>query len=152
MHSSTAPTPEEIVTAWLEKDEAALNGDEWVEAEPQPEKPLSVAAIQTLLSEFNSTLDAFAGENVPDLQWAGAEGLDKWDQPLPGEVFAPLVALNDTLQLVENGKYFDKYNIEVEALTSDAELRKAAMLLKNMDKDRKLVEAKQTPPVGGPAT
>jgi hypothetical protein len=142
-----APSPDEMVA--LEEEEAALEQDVMAQAAPQPEKPFSVDAIQTLLSEFNSTLDAFAGEDIPDLEWAGAEGGDKWDQPLPAEVFAPLVALNDTLQLVEDGKYFDKYGIELEALTSDAELRKATASIKKMGKDKKLVSAMQEP-VGEP--
>jgi len=143
MPPGAAPTPDDIMA--LEEEEAALQGDVMAQAAPQPEKPFSVAAIQTLLSEFNSTLDIFAGEDIPDLEWAAAEGGDKWDQPLPAEVFAPLVALNDTLQLVGDGKYFDKYGIELESLTSDAELRKATASVKKMGKDKKLVEAMQAP-------
>jgi hypothetical protein len=143
MPPGAPPSPDDIVA--LEEEEAMLESQVMSEAAPQPESPFSVAAIQTLLSEFNSTLDKFAGEDIPDLEWPGAEGGNKWDQPLPPEVFAPLVALNDTLQLVEDGKYFDKYGIELEALTSDAELRKATASLKKMAKDKKLVEAMQAP-------
>lgn len=137
------PTADEL--GQLEQEEAMLEQDIMAQAAPQPEKPFSVKAIQTLLSEFNSTLDAFAGDDLPDLEWAGVEGGDKWDQPLPPEVFAPLVALNDSLKLIEGGEYFDKYGIELEALTSDAELRKATAQLKKMGKDKKLVEAMQAP-------
>ena len=144
------PSPEEL--AQLEEQEAMLEQDLMSQAAPAPDKPFSVKAIQTLLSEFNTTLEAFAGDDMPDLEWAGVEGGDKWDQPLPPEVFAPLVALNDSLKLVEDGKYFDKYGIDLEALTSDAELRKATAQLKKMAKDKKLVEAMQAPVSPGEET
>ena len=139
------PTPDDIMA--LEQEEAGLDQEIMAQAAPQPEKPFSVDAIQTLLSEFNKTLDKFAGEDIPDIEWAGAEGGGKWDQPLPPEVFTPLVALNDTLSILEDGKYLDKYAIELDALTSDAELRKATASLKKMAKDKKLVEAMQAPAV-----
>ena len=138
-----APTPDDI--ARLEQEEAALEQGIMAETAPAPEKPFSVQAIQTLLKEFNNTLDSFAGEDAPDLEWVGAEGGNKWDAPLPQEVFAPLVALNESLKLVEDGAFFDKYGLELEALTTDAELRKATAGLKKMGKDKKLIEAMRAP-------
>tara|TARA_R100000152_G_C6779051_1_gene210274 strand:- start:54 stop:704 length:651 start_codon:yes stop_codon:yes gene_type:complete len=140
-----APTPDDITA--LEEEEAMLDQEIMAQAAPQPEKPFSVDAIQTLLSEFNNVLDVFAGEDIPDIEWTGSEGGGKWDEPLPPEVFTPLVALNDTLEILEDGSYADKYRIELEALTSDAELRKATASLKKMAKDKKLVEAMQAPAV-----
>ena len=144
-----APAPADLRA--LEEEEAMLEQDIMSQAAPAPEKPFSMDAIQTMLTEFNKTLDTFAGEDIPDLTWDAGEGGGKWDQPLPPEVFAPLVALNESLKLVEGGEYFDKYGIELEALTSDAELRKATASIKKMGKDKKLVEAMQAPvgPVEG---
>ena len=138
-----APSPEDI--EGLEQEEAMLQQDVMSQAAPMPEQPFSTKAIETLLSEFNNTIDAFAGEDVPNLEWAGSEGGNKWDQPLPPEVFAPLVALNESLKLIGEGEFFDKYSLDLEALTSDAELRKATATLKKMSKDKKLVEAMQAP-------
>ena len=138
-----APSPEDI--EGLEQEEAMLQQDVMSQAAPMPETPFTTKAIETLLSEFNNTIDAFAGEDIPDLEWAGAEGGNKWDQPLPPEVFAPLVALNESLKLIGEGEFFDKYSLDLEALTSDAELRKATANLKKMSKDKKLVEAMQAP-------
>ena len=140
-----APTPDDMMA--LEQEEAGVEQQIMAQAAPEPESPFSIKAIQTLLSEFNSTLDAFAGEDIPDIEWPGVEGEGKWDQPLPPEVFTPLVAINDTLEILEDGKYADKYRIDLESLTSDAELRKATASLKKMAKDKKLVEAMQAPAV-----
>ena len=60
-------------------------------------------------------------------------------------MFAPLVALNESLKLIGEGEFFDKYGLELEALTSDAELRKVTATLKKMGKDKKLIEAMQAP-------
>tara|TARA_R100000231_G_scaffold122851_1_gene93040 strand:+ start:1416 stop:2126 length:711 start_codon:yes stop_codon:yes gene_type:complete len=143
MPQGAPPSPDEITS--LEQEEAMLDQQIMSQAAPQPETAFSVDAINTLLSEFNNTLDKFAGEDIPDIEWTGSEGGKKWDQPLPTEVFSPLVALNDTLELVDDGKYANKYAIDLEALTSDAELRKATASLKKMANDKKLVEAMQQP-------
>lgn len=143
MPPGQAPSPDDITS--LEQEEAMLEQQIMSQAAPQPDSAFSVDAINTLLSEFNNTLDKFAGEDIPDIEWTGSEGGKKWDQPLPPEVFTPLIALNDTLELVEDGKYADKYGIDLESLTSDAELRKATAALKKMANDKKLVEAMQQP-------
>jgi len=141
-----APTPEDITD--LEDEQAQLTQDIMTEAAPQPEKPYSVKAIGTLIDEFNSTMDSFGAGDLPDITWEAAEGGDKWDQPLPDEIFMALTVLNEALKVVGDGGFFDKYGMELEQLTSDAELRKATANLKKMGKDKKLVEA-MSAPMGG---
>lgn len=137
------PTPDDI--AAMEQEAQGLQQDVTAQAAPMPEKPFSVKAIGTMLDEFNNTIDAFAGEDIPDLEWAGAEGEKNWDQPLPQEVFVPLVALDESLKMVGNGEFYDKYGMDPQGLTSDPELRKATANLKKMGKDKKLIAAMQEP-------
>jgi len=146
MDEAGAPTPDDI--AALEQEEAALQQDITSEMAPMPEKPFSVKAIGTLIDEFNSTIDAFAGEDIPDLVWEDPEGGKNWDQPLPSDIYVPLVALDESLKMVGGGEFYDKYGMDLQGLTSDPELRKATANLKKMGKDKKLIEAMQEPLAG----
>ena len=138
-----APTPDDI--AALEQEETGLQQDITSEMAPAPEKPFSVKAIGTLIDEFNSTIDAFAGEEIPDLEWESTQEGKNWDQPLPPDIFIPLSALDESLKMVGGGEFYDKYGIDLQILTSDPELRKATANLKKMGKDKKLIEAMQEP-------
>ena len=138
-----APSPDDIGA--LEQEEAMMQQEMLAQTAPEPEKPFTVKAIGTLIDEFNSTLDAFAGDDIPDLSWAAPEGESKWDAPLPPEIYVPLIALNESLKMVEGGEFFDKYGMEPDTITSDPEIRKATANLKKMGKDKKLIEAMQEP-------
>ena len=138
-----APTPDDL--ALMEQESQGLQQDVTAQTAPAPEKPYSVKAIGTLLDEFNSTIDAFAGDDIPDLEWSAPEGGKNWDQPLPQEVYVPLVALDESLKMIAAGEFYDKYGMDPQGLTSDPELRKATANLKKMGKDKKLIEAMQEP-------
>lgn len=140
------PSPDDVVA--LEDQEAMMQQEMMGQAAPEPESPFNAKAIGSLIDEFNSTLDAFAGGDIPDVEWDAPEGETKWDAPLPPEIYVPLIALNEALKMIGDGEFFDKYGIEPETLTSDAELRKVTANLKKMGKDKKLVEAMQAP-IGG---
>jgi len=138
------PTPEEL--AELEAGNAEMRGDVMAAAAPQPEKPYSVKAIDTLIGDFNDTLETLAGSELPDVEWSAPEGSGaKWPNPLPQEIFVPLVALTEALKLVGDGSFYDKYGFEPMELTSDPELRKASASLGKMAKDKDLAEAMQAP-------
>ena len=141
-----APSADDL--AMMEQDAQVLEQDVTAQTAPAPEKPFSVKAIGTMLDEFNNTIDAFAGDDIPDLEWSAPDGGKNWDQPLPQEVFVPLVALDESLKMIGGGGFYDKYGMDLQGLTSDPELRKATANLKKMGKDKKLIEAMQEPIVG----
>lgn len=118
---------------------------------PMPEKPYTVKVVESLVGQVNDTVDALGGQDFPDIELdlSAADG-KKWNQPLPPALFVPLVALNDALRMVEDGKFFDKYGFDPTELMVDADLRKATAQLKRMEKDKKLAEAMQAPLEGGP--
>jgi len=123
-----------------------MRGDIMAEAAPQPEKPYSVKAIDTLIGDFNDTLEALAGTELPDVEWQTPEGAGaKWPNPLPPEIFVPLVALTEALKVVGDGSFYEKHGFEPRELTSDAELRKASASMRKMAKDSDLAQAMQAP-------
>ena len=113
---------------------------------PIPEKPFSVSAVNTLLKELNKTLDAFAGQDMPDLAPDMPCSGAKLEGPLPPEVFLTLMAISESLKMMGSG--FEKYFFNPEDILSDADLRKTTATLKKMGKDKKLVEAMQAPAGG----
>ena len=113
-------------------------------AAPMPEKPYSMNAVKTLLKELNNVLDVFSGQDVPDIEVDFDSKGAKLEGPLPVEIYATLIAIAETLRLIGE-EFVDKYGFEPESLLTDADLRKATASLKKMAKDKKLVEAMQTP-------
>ena len=118
-------------------------------AAPQPEKPFSVKALETLVKQFNDTISKLTDGQLPavEVDFSGVEK-NKWNEPLPPQIFVPLVAINEALGVLEDGKYAEKYGFDPMELTSDVEVRKATAQLKRMSKDKKLAEALMAP-VGG---
>ena len=117
---------------------------------PAPEKPFAVKALETLVKQFNDTIDKLSGGDLPpvEVDFAGVEG-KKWPDPLPPQIFVPLVAINEALSVIEDGKYHDKYGFDPMEITSDVEVRKATAQLKRMAGDKKLAEALMAPMEGG---
>jgi len=120
---------------------------------PMPEKPYTVKALETLVKQFNDTMNTLAQGQLPevDVDFSVVEG-NKWDQPLPPQLFVPLVAINEALKMLEGGKYADKYGFDPLEMTSDVEVRKATAQLKRMSKDKKLAEDLMKPDAGGEET
>ena len=133
------------------QDEQIAQLEQIAASAPVPEKPYTVKVVEGLVSQLNDTIDALGGEDFPDVEvdLSAADG-KKWGQPLPPALFVPMVALNDALRMIEDGKFFDKYGFEATELMSDTDLRKASAQMKRMQKDKKLIEAMQAPLEGGP--
>lgn len=137
-------TPDEVMATG--EQEAQARRDMLASAAPPPEKPFSIKSIQTLITQFNDTVDAFGGEDLPNVEWTPPEGMGaKWDQPLPPEIYVPLIALEDAMGVVAGGEFVDKYKLVASEITSDTEVRKATAQLSRMAKDKKLVKAMQAP-------
>lgn len=131
--------------------EAASRSDAIGKSAPQPEKPYAISAIKGLIGQFNDTLDALGGQDLPDVTWEPPQGTGaKWDAPLPVEIYAPLVALKEAIAAI--GEPGAKYEIDCEAMVNDTEVRKVTAVLSKMEKDKKLAEAMQAPlPQAAPA-
>jgi len=116
---------------------------------PMPEKPFSIKALETLVKQFNDTIDKLGGGDLPpvEVDFTGVEG-KKWTDPLPPQIFIPLLAINEALAVIEDGKYQDKYGFDPLEITSDVEVRKATAQLKRMAGDKKLAEALMAPVEG----
>ena len=131
-------------------DDAAARAEAIASAAPAPKSPFSFQAIKSLIDEFNKTIDALGGEDLPDVTFEPPAGEKRMDAPLPASIFVPLVALLEALKMIDDGSTFDKYGFDPEELVNDAALRKAAGQLKRMAKDKKLAEMMQAPVGGAP--
>ena len=118
-------------------------------AAPVPEKPFSVSAVKTLLKELNKALDAFSGQDIPDLEVEMPSKGAKLEGGLPAELFITLMAIAESLKLLDPD-VADKYDFDPAEIMSDSDLRKVTATLKKMAKDKKVIEAMQQPAVGDP--
>jgi hypothetical protein len=118
-------------------------------AAPVPEKPFSVSAVKTLLKELNKALDAFSGQDIPDLEVEMPSKGAKLEGGLPAELFITLMAIAESLKLLDPD-VAGKYDFDPAEIMSDADLRKVTATLKKMAKDKKVLEAMQQPAVDDP--
>ena len=104
---------------------------------PPPTKPFSVKALKTLLDTFNDTLKKISSVEMPmiELDFEGEKG--KFDQPLPGDLFLPLVAISELVKMVAGGEFESKYTFDPFNMLNDTDVRKVTALLKMMAKDKK---------------
>ena len=130
-------------------DDAAARAEAIASAAPPPKSPFSMKAIKSLIDEFNKTIDALGGEDLPDVAFEPPGGEKRINTPLPAAIFVPLVALLEALKMIGGGEMFEKYGFDPEELVDDTRLRKAAGQLKRMAKDKKLAEMMQQPVAGG---
>ena len=119
------------------------------ESAPMPEKPFSVSAVKTLLKELNKALDAFSGQDIPDLEVEMPSKGAKLEGPLPPGIYLTLLAIAESLTLLDP-KSAEKYQFNPQEIVTDADLRKVTATLKKMSKDKKVLEAMQAP-AGGEA-
>tara|TARA_R100000306_G_C4353027_1_gene131167 strand:- start:496 stop:984 length:489 start_codon:yes stop_codon:yes gene_type:complete len=132
-----------------EGQEGALRVENVAAMAPQPSKPYSKKAIETLAKEFNEAVDALGGGDLPDVEPnLEAEKGAKWNLPLPPEIFVPVYALNEALKMIPDPEVGEKYGFDPLTLTDDAALRKLSGQLSKMSGDKKLVEV-MSQPVGG---
>jgi hypothetical protein len=112
---------------------------------PQPEKPFSTKAIQTLIKQFNDTVEAFSGGELPDVTWEPAESGPKWNNPLPEEIYAHLAVMRQAVDVVGGGEFKDSYKFQPTEITDDMGVRKATAEMMKMSKDKKLIAAMRAP-------
>jgi hypothetical protein len=107
------------------------------EQAPAPEgKGFSVKVVQSVTDELNAFADEAMGEGVvPPVEFE-AEG-STWSEPLPPNVFVPMVAIDELAG--EMGG--EKYQYEPMNITNDGALRKAAANIKRMRNDSDFMEA-----------
>jgi|TARA_R110000824_G_C15112406_1_gene667250 hypothetical protein len=117
---------------------------------PEPSKPFSVKSIESLVKTFNDTLKKISNQEMPEISLdLGSES--KWDQPLPGDIFLPLLAIAELLNMLSGGEFADKYNFDLFNVTDDTGLRKVEAMLKMMAKDKKFIAAVKELQEGAPA-
>jgi len=112
---------------------------------PQPSKPFSTKAIQTLIKQFNDTVEAFSGGVLPDVTWEPMEKGAKWNNPLPEEIYAPLAAMRQAVDVVGGGEFKGAYQFQPTEITDDMGVRKATAEMMKMSKDKKLIAAMRAP-------
>lgn len=112
---------------------------------PQPTEAYDVKLITKLVEELNALAEkALGGGAVPDIEF-DAGGESKLAEPLPGNVFVPLVAVNEMARQLG----FDKYTFEPTELDSNAGLRKAAAMVRQMAQDEDFIAAVTEPQQAG---
>lgn len=123
-------------------DDMDMQYQQMAESAPQPEKPFTVKAINTLVKQLNDTLSKLSDEEMPELTFdPGDVKGGKFDSPLPPEVFITLLAVVQLLQMVGGGEFADKYEFDPFTAVTDTDLRKMTAQLKRISKDKKLIEA-----------
>ena len=142
-------TPEGVMGA--EGQEAGMRVEQVASMAPQPEKPYSKKAIETLAKEFNETVDALGGGDLPDVEVnLDAEKGGKWNLPLPPEIFVPVFALGEAMKMMPDPELAEKYAFDPLALIDDPSLRKLSGQLSKMGGDKQLIEVMSQPMGGGP--
>ena len=134
----------------LRQQEAALKMQEMAMGAPEPSKPYTLKTIKMFADQMDKTLDKLAGTDVEIPAWDPDPGMvekgDRWNMPLPPEVYAPVVALIEAVRFVDEGGNYEKYMFETDQLTDDGALKAAAGKLKMMEKDTQLAQELQNPP------
>ena len=111
---------------------------------PQPTEAYDVKLSNKLVDELNELAEKALGEgSVPQIEF-DAGGESKFAQPLPGNVFVPLVAVNEMASQMG----FDKYTFEPTELDSNAGLRKASAKIRQMHTDEDFMDQVTKPPEG----
>ena len=144
-----APEMEEAPPAADPQGEAEAQLEELAASAPEPSKPFSVKSIQSLVKTFNATLKKISNTDMPEIE-IDLGGEKKWDQPLPADIFLPLLAIAELLKMVAGGEFADKYNFDLFNVTDDTGLRKVEAMLKMMAKDKKFIAAVKDLQEGAP--
>lgn len=144
-------TPEMVSEAGQEVGQAQM--DQVGAFAPPPTKPYSIKIVKSFASELDKTIDFLAGEDLPLPEWSPspdsvAKG-DKWDQPLPPEIFAPAAALSEAVRMIDTEGKFADQNFNAAELLDDSSVRSATAKLKLMAKNQELANLLQQPVGGG---
>jgi len=135
------------------EEQAAMEAGAIAQTAPQPSKPFTLKTIDGLIKEFNGTMGKLSDGMLPDVSWDPGDQADgkKWANPLPAEIFVPLVALNEYMGMLDDRSFAEKYSYDPGSLVNDTELRKTQGTIKKMGKDKKLAKAFQEPLAGAGA-
>ena len=108
---------------------------------PAPTKPFSLKALEGLLKQFNATLSKISVVEMPPIEvdFSAAEK-NKFDQPLPPDLFLPLLAVSELVKMVGGGEFESKYSFDIFTVLTDTDIRKLTAILKMMAKDKKFIE------------
>tara|TARA_R110002110_G_scaffold110581_4_gene275658 strand:+ start:1965 stop:2594 length:630 start_codon:yes stop_codon:yes gene_type:complete len=138
--------PEGMPPEGMPQDEMAPDLAQVAAQAPMPEKPFTIKALETLVKQFNDTVDKLSGGALPQVEvdFSGVDG-KKWPDPLPPQIFVPLIAINEALKVIEDGKFHDKYGFDPLEVVTDVGVRKATAQLKRMAGDKKLAKALMEP-------
>ena len=131
------PTPEGNMAAM--EDERMRQMEAIAQAAPAPEKPYSTKLLSGLSDAINGLVSAI-DPNMEQIEFVAEGG--KWDQPLPPEIYVPLVLV---VTFVSNLGEYDKYIMDPQEIVNDAAVRKMTGLLGMMKKDKDLIAQMQEP-------
>lgn len=149
--------PEEAMNVDAQMAEAKM--DIMLQARPVPKTPYSIAKVEKLASALSETIDKIAGTDIPIPEWSAPEGIKgkrlvdpetNDPLPLPNEIYLPVAALAEAIQVVNEDGSFDKYVFDPTGLVSDGELKVATGKLIMAGKDKKLSTALMSPAGVGP--
>jgi hypothetical protein len=140
---AAGPTREDVEATAGQAEQAQV--DAIMAAAPQPSAPYQVGTINDVIDGI-LTLAKKSGVDLP-IEWEPPSGAKEWPNPLPPEVWLPLVALADVAQ---QDPAFSKHAFEPSAITDDASLRKAGLQVDRMATDTKFVDALRPPQPGAP--
>jgi hypothetical protein len=131
-----APAPAESAPPDVDADMMEL-----AESAPAPTKPFSVKSLKGLLKQFNATLSKISVVEMPPIEvdFSGVEK-NKFDQPLPPDLFLPLLAISQLVKMVGGGEFESKYSFDPYEVLTDTDIRKVTAILKMMAKDKKFIE------------
>ena len=131
-----APTADDAMMAM--EDERMAQLEAIASSAPDPEKPFTASLVQKLADEINALM-GMVDDEIAEIEFEPAA--NKINEPLPSEVFVPLVL---TLMYVSQ-LGFEKYAMDPAELVNDAAVRKATGIIKMMQKDKGLIEQLKEP-------
>lgn len=109
---------------------------------PEPNKPYKQKTMEYLLSSINAFAEKFP--DIPPVVWEftarEGPGGDGWIEPLPQELFVPLLAISDAVKVVNTDGAFDEYIMDPMDIPDDLALRVIADTVNAAVSDDALME------------
>ena len=107
---------------------------------PVPPNPYKVSEIESVVEEMNGFVKA-VDPATPEVMWEPPQGEKQWGQPLPPEVYVPLVVIAEAIRSVG----IEKHVYDPATMASDGDLKKVGGILRRASKDKKLLAALKPP-------
>ena len=118
------------------KEQIDADAEEVMAMIPPPVEPFKESVVKAVVTDFNATMDALAGEDVPDAPMP--EAVDGKIDALPKQIVVPIVMLS---RLFVKALGMPGYKIEPDWFKDDAGLRVVSGWLKKAAHDKKLIAA-----------